>query len=193
MRLFIDTGGLSVNYGLHEYQKVALAELAGFMEADSTFADVRHAGYLIATCFHETAHTFLPVSERGSRSYFNKYEPTQKLGRTLGNTIAGDGYTYRGRGYVQITGRYNYARFSSQLQVNLIGQPALACDPQIAYRIISFGMKNGFFTGRKLGDYLNEFRQDYFNARRVVNGIDRAEFIQNWAVRAVPFITVNNN
>ena len=48
-------------------------------------------------------------------------------------------------------------------------------EPDTAYRIMSLGMYQGFFTGRKLSDYINDTKKDYVNARRIINGTDRAQ------------------
>jgi predicted chitinase len=56
----------------------------------------------------ETARRFTPVTEFGQPSYFNKYDAGTPIGRRLGNMQPGDGFRFRGRGYVQITGRANY-------------------------------------------------------------------------------------
>lgn len=129
-----------------------------------------HLAYLLGTAKHETADTMQPITERGGRSYFDKYEPGTKLGRALGNTSKGDGYLYRGRGYVQITGRANYRKFGIE------ASPNAALDPEIAARILIEGCLKGMFTGKKLGDY-TAFR----NMRRVVNGLDRADLIATYA------------
>lgn len=129
-----------------------------------------HLAYLLGTAKHETADTMQPITERGGKAYFDKYEPATKLGRALGNTTKGDGYLYRGRGYVQITGRANYRKFGIE------ATPNAALDPEIAARILIEGCLRGTFTGKKLSDYTT-FR----NMRRVVNGLDRADLIATYA------------
>ncbi|WP_175712239.1 glycoside hydrolase family 19 protein [Burkholderia ambifaria] len=58
--------------------------------------------------------------------------------KNLGNTEQGDGYKFRGRGFVQITGRANYAAASRALGIDLIKNPELAEDPVIAGRIATW-------------------------------------------------------
>ena len=99
----------------------------------------------------------------------------------LGNTKAGDGVRYKGRGFVQITGRKNYKDWSSRLGVDLIGQPALAQDPKYAVKILVGGMLDGTFTGYQLSDFINASKTDFVGARRIVNGLDRAQEIASFA------------
>lgn len=141
---------------------------------------IGHRAYLLATAKHETADTMQPITEYGGRKYFDKYD-TGKLAKALGNTPEkdGDGYRYRGRGYVQITGRANYAKAGKKLGVDLIANPEAALNPDIAARILVRGCSEGWFTGKKLSDYLGD---DFRNARRVVNGTDKAELIAGYAI-----------
>ena len=63
------------------------------------------------------------------------YGPDTKKGRELGNTEPGDGTKYRGRGFIQLTGKKNYQMYGDQLGVDLVGNPELANDPVIAMKI----------------------------------------------------------
>jgi predicted chitinase len=167
-----------------------LNAIAGGMEADPALSDPRHAAYMLATAWHETAFTLLPIVERGSKAYFNKYDPVladtprrRERAREMGNVREGDGFRYRGRGYVQLTWRNNYARASRHVGVDLLGEPDLAMNPDIAYRIMSAGMLEGWFTGKRLSDYINSSKTDFVQARRVINGLDRASDIAQYAIK----------
>ena len=148
--------------------------------AASADLPIGHRAYLLATAKHETADTMQPITEYGGRKYFDKYD-TGKLAKALGNTPDkdGDGYLYRGRGYVQITGRANYAKSGDKLGLDLIANPDAALNPDIAARILVRGCTEGWFTGKKLSDYLGD---DFRNARRVVNGTDKADLIMGYAI-----------
>ena len=101
-------------------------------------------------------------------------------GGRLGNTDPDDGWRYRGRGLVQITGRDNYARAGRQLGVDLASDPDLALRPDLAAGILFAGMAQGWFTGRKLADYFNDAVNDPVDARRIVNALDRAADIAGY-------------
>lgn len=142
---------------------------------------IPHVAYAFATLHIETYVPkknlrYGPVTEVGPKSYFNKYEPNTKIGRSLGNTQPGDGYKYRGRGY-QLTGRKNYTKTSKALGRDLVNDPELANDPFIAFDAFTWGIFNGIYTGKKLTDYINPTKKDYKNARRTYNGLDRADEI----------------
>lgn len=122
---------------LAQTQVDGLNRLLDFAEQDPAFNSVRQLAYTFATVQRETnisgivggqrvPLTFNPVIEQGPVSYFSRYD-----GR-LGNNRPGDGYRYRGRGYVQITGKANYARFSQILGIDLVSDPGLTLRPDIA-------------------------------------------------------------
>lgn len=139
------------------------------------------AAYVLATSYHESAHLIRPIYERGARDYFNKYEPGTRIGAMLGNVNDGDGYLYRGRGYVQLTGRANYAKAGAKLGLDLIRLPDLALVPANAAQILVVGMLDGWFTGKSLASYITLSSSDFVNARRIINGTDRADLIAGYA------------
>lgn len=140
---------------------------------------ITHRAYLMATSWHETAFTMQPITEYGGRKYFDKYD-TGKLAKALGNTpeADADGFKYRGRGYVQLTGMANYDKASRNIGVDMVSNPDLALHPTIAAKVLVAGCTGGWFTGKQLSDYLPG---DYHGARRVVNGTDQASTIANYA------------
>jgi hypothetical protein len=135
------------------------------MALDRPLTDLRHAAYMLATTWHETARTMQPITEYG-----------RGRGKRYGAPGPHGGQVAYGRGYVQLTWPDNYARADAELQLGgaLIADYNLAMDPVIAYRILSRGMLEGWFTGRRLGHYIHGDTCDYLNARRIVNGTDRA-------------------
>ncbi|MBI1682369.1 glycoside hydrolase family 19 protein [Caulobacter hibisci] len=146
--------------------------------------------YALATAYHETAHTMQPVKEIGGPDYFRRrYDISGQrpdIARTLGNTQIGDGAKYAGRGYVQVTGRANYDRARRELGQPLVDRPDLAMNDAIAAAIMVKGMAEGWFTGRSLKSYLTTTtagtRAQFVEARRIINGQDRAGDIADYAL-----------
>jgi putative chitinase len=90
----------------------------------------------LAQCAHES-HDFKSMVEYGGSLDFRKYDPkyAPRKARALGNTKAGDGAKYKGRGYIQLTGRYNYKRAGEALGLPLEEKPELAEKPEIAAKV----------------------------------------------------------
>lgn len=139
--------------------------------------------YALATAWHECK--LRPIREMGSNAYLDKYD-TGKLAAALGNTPEDDddGIRYAGRGLVQLTGRRNYRSAGEFLGVDLLGNPDLALLPEVATKILVWGMEGGKFTGRALDDYLPDrlgTQPQFVQARRIINGQDRAQLIAGHA------------
>jgi len=131
--------------------------------------------YILATATHESGAGKYMEEFASGRAYEGR--------RSLGNTQPGDGVRFKGRGYVQLTGRRNYTDWSRRLGMDLVGNPRLVENPQVAAKILVGGMMGGTFTGRGLGSYINGQQTDFHNARRTVNGTDRAGYIGGIAQR----------
>ena len=142
--------------------------------------DRRWLAYIMATTLGEVGRELQPITEQGARSYFDKYEGRE----SLGNTKPGDGYKYRGRGFVQLTGRRNYTRMGPLIGVDLVNNPDRALEPAIAVQIIYDGMIRGLFTGKSLPTYFPAgSAPKWKDARRIVNGTDRAEEFAGYGQR----------
>ncbi len=149
--------------------------------------DRRQLAYILATAWHETAATMQPIRERGGKAYFLKqYDVAGQrpaLARSNGNTQPGDGARYCGRGYVQLTWKNNYRRIGALIGVDLVGDPDRALEPEIAATILIRGMEQGWFTGRELSHYFSGSRAEWVQARRIVNSLDQAALIADYARR----------
>jgi hypothetical protein len=113
----------------------------------------------ISTIAVETG-TFCPIKERGGPTYLTNLYENRK---DLGNTDPGDGAKFRGRGFIQITGRGNYEHFGSEIGQDLTANPDLALDPSVAADILAL-----YFNERHIAYYADQ--QNWEMVRRRVNG-----------------------
>jgi putative chitinase len=138
-------------------------------EANFSTVDIRHFAYCLATAWHETA---------------TKMEPIEEYGHGHGRPYGPSGFF--GRGYVQLTWKQNYALASTRLNgelgmnVDLVADKEKALDPEVAAPIMFLGMREGWFTGKKLANYFHDGVEDPFNARRIINGTDKATLIAGY-------------
>ncbi len=152
--------------------------------------DNRWLAYILATPYIETNRTMQPIDEIGGHAYFTRlYDVTgdyPERAIAMGNVHPGDGARYHGRGLVQLTWFRNYFKMTSLLGarfgISLTDNPDDAKRMDVAVAIMFEGMLRadshvGDFTGVSLENYFNETKDDPFNARRVINGLDRAQEI----------------
>lgn len=162
---------------LSESSQKGLVDLLTYIEADEHVSDGRWIAYMLATTFHETAGTFLPIAEygKGEGKKYGQPDPVTKK-------------VYFGRGWVQLTWAGNYKTIGKILGVDLYNNPDLAMEPDIAYKIMSHGMRNGIFTGAALKRFFNDDVTDWVNARKIINGLDCADKIAGYAVKFMKII-----
>lgn len=102
---------------------------------------------------------FKSITEHGAVAYFKRYEGR----KDLGNTLPGDGYRYRGRGLIQLTGRFNYEKFGKLLNIDLLNNPDFALDVRIASKVMAHYLKlHGVDVWSSRGHWLK--------VRKLVNG-----------------------
>lgn len=110
--------------------------------------------YVLATIYWETAHRMTPVKEMGGEAYLRRKRY----------------YPYIGVGLVQVTWRANWEKFGIRSIEDGLSWPT-------ALHAAFMGMTRGMYTGKKLSDYIGPGRRDYVNARRIINGTDKAHEI----------------
>jgi putative chitinase len=149
------------------------------------------AAYGFATAYHETSHSMQPVKEIGGPRYFfrmyDKDGNRPSVAKRLGNSQAGDGARYFGRGYVQLTGRSNYRKAGEELRLPLEADPDLALQPEIAARVMVRGMNEGWFTTQRCSTHLpltsGGDKACFCAARKIINGQDCAPLIASYALK----------
>ncbi len=172
-------------------------------------APMSQLAYVLATAHHETGASFEPVAENlnysaaGLRSTWPgrftaataaayARNPIKIANRVYadrmgnGNEASGDGWRWRGRGFVQLTGHDNYARAAVELGCGeILTNPDILTDPKrgqsLGAAIIVQGMIKGWFTGRTLAHYIGPKLTDFVGARRIINGMDKADQIAGYA------------
>lgn len=179
-QFFEEIGWSLCNGALKAAQRRGLeVKLNAFERYD--IADDRWCAYMLATSYHETAGTLQPVEERGG----GRGRPYGQKRKLDGSIYDLPDRIYFGRGDVQLTWYENYERMGRVLSLPLLEQPELALQPEISARIMIEGMTRGLsargdFTGLALEDFFNSRRDEPLQARRVVNGLDRAALIAGY-------------
>lgn len=145
--------------------------------------------YILATAFHETGATMQPVRETCADS---DIEAIRRLERAFAAgrlpsvrtpywRMDAEGRTWLGRGLVQLTHRRNYEAMSALTGIDLVTEPSRAMEMDVAVDILIGGMRAGSFTGRRLADHFGVGRADWSGARRIINGMDRADLVARHA------------
>jgi len=145
------------------FQSATLLQVNGCSDIIDAFynakgTDLRKLAYILGTVYHETAKKMQPVKEFGGEKYL--------LSKVY--------YPYYGRDLVQTTWKANYEKVKKFTGVDVVTNPELIGIMPLSARVAVVFMFKGLFTGKKLEDYFNDKVEDWVNARRIINGIDKA-------------------
>jgi hypothetical protein len=136
--------------------------------------DLRWLAYMLSTVRGECGLPFKSVREIG-----------RGKGKKYGHPDPKTGHVYYGRGYVQLTWAKNYQTMGKLIKEKLYENPDLALEPPIATKVLFEGMTKGEsgigdFTHKSLEDYFSKTKEDWYNARRIINGTDKADKFAKW-------------
>ena len=156
--------------------------------------DLRWLAYIFATAYWETAHTMQPVIETFNPAYDTANPSVETaIARLETSFSAGhlpwvqipywrkdvDGMSWLGRGYPQVTHKENYLKAEQRTGIKFTSDPSLMLVPENAVLVMFDGMINGWFSGKKLGDYFSTRVSDPVGARHIINGNDHADDLAN--------------
>ena len=173
---------------LAQRQVAGLTAVLDRFEADGESGDWRFLAYMLASAHHETGGRMQAVRETFAASdevaigRLDRAFAAGKLPQVLEPYWRRDaaGKSWLGRGLVQITHRRNYERLSQLIGIDLVARPERAMEIAVSVDILFVGMLHGAFTGRRLADHFSVGRADWVGARRIVNGLDRAERVAGY-------------
>jgi len=178
-KTFFDGVRMAVFHGMTQQQVDGTNALLDEIEKVAPNLDHRFIAYMLATTYWETARTMQPIEEIG-----------HGRGRAYGVPTGVWHQVYFGRGDVQLTWEGNYHFATKRLhelgvlseELDLERTPQLALRSDIAAAILIYGMLEGWFTKKKLGDFFHGPISDWVNARTIVNGHDHAAEIAHIAM-----------
>ncbi|QRM54705.1 hypothetical protein [Sinorhizobium sp. BG8] len=157
-------------------------------EATMPGNDDRWLAYMLATTHYETGRTMQPVRETFAPTDDKAIAILDRafnagrlpwVSRPYWNKDA-QGRTWLGRGLVQLTHEANYQKMTNETGIDLVSDPALAMDLKVAVDIMFIGMTKGSFTGKKLADFFAPGKGDWVNARKIINGLDKAALVGSY-------------
>jgi len=193
-KLFFDTVRRDLFGGkLSQSQVQGLDTILNAYESEFSQIGYDCLAYVLATTFHETARTMQPIEEyrsgRIKKDYGKLFKDEEgrayglKMGKGPGKRVRyySPLFLYYGRGFVQLTWYENYEKAGKILGIDLLNKPELALDLEIATKILFHGMIEGWFTTRKLSQYIAKDGPNYFGMRAIINGKDKASLIAEYA------------
>jgi hypothetical protein len=185
-KFFFDHAKLNLFGGSMNTKQVnGLTAILDEWEANYSHNDDRWLAYMLATTHHETGRTMQPIEEWGKGkglAYGSQLKMTKdKTGKRIPYTDTIE--LFYGRGFVQLTWYENYDKAGEKLGVDFLHNASGVMELSNATKIMFFGMTEGWFSGVKLSNYFNPTTEDWKNARKIINGLDKCDLIKDYALK----------
>lgn len=147
--------------------------------------DDRWLAYMLATAHHETGRTMQPIEEWGKGRELPYGKKLKMAKDKKGNRIPYSDTTeiFYGRGFVQLTWYENYDRAGRKLGKDFLHNAAGVMEMDNATKIMFIGMTEGWFTGAKLSSFFNSTTENWKNARKIINGLDKWDLVKDYALK----------
>lgn len=177
-RVLIDGIGKAFATTLKKEQREAITLLLNECKEQGV-TDLRQVAYVLGTVYHECG--FRSIKERRAKEGTEVWKMQEKYWHT----------GFYGRGFSQLTWRYNYKKFSPIVGFDLVKNPDKVLEPAIGAKIIVHGMRIGLFTNKSLDNYFNPTTTNWIDARRIVNGTFMADKVAAAAQKIFPILSAN--
>lgn len=177
------------NGSLRQSQLNGMNAILDKWEAESSKDDDRWLAYMLGTTHHETGRTMQPVRETFAATDDDAIKRLEKAWaagklpwvKTPYWRRDADGKSWLGRGFVQLTHKANYETLGKAIKVDLITDPDRAMDLDTALKVLFVGMRDGLFTTAKLADFFNVSKENWVQARKIINGLESADLVASYA------------
>lgn len=144
--------------------------------------DLRWLAYILGTVYHEVDKTMEPIEEYGrgkNRVYGHKVKYS-------GKPYSSPDKVYYGRGLTQNTWYEVYEKLTKAAKAqgytwDFLNNPELLLTMDASVWATFEAMTKGWYTGKKLSDYFNDKTEDWYNARRIINRLDKAQLIEDYS------------
>lgn len=166
-----------------EFGKLSTGQVVGFEAIFDMFellkwSDKRHLAYILATIWHEVNKTMQPIEEYGKGKGL-RYGKRVWYNNTPYTDVP---HIYYGRGLTQNTWRDIYLKLTKANNKgwDFVHEPELLLKMECSVWATFYAMSTGLYTGVKLSTYFNTTKTDPTNARKIINGTDKAILIKGY-------------
>jgi predicted chitinase len=175
------------NGKLSQSQVDNMTTLLNIWNDDYSENPLEYLAYCLGTAFHEVGSKMEPVREgfkdtdQAAIQHVVRMYRRGRIKKNYARKNPKTGHSYFGRGIVQLTHAFNYRKATKKLGIDFYNHPEKALEVGNSAHILFRGCIEGWFTGKKLGDYIKGKKKNYRQARRIVNGMDKASLISGYA------------